>query len=154
MSTTNENFFQKVWEGIESIFHKAEDKAKIIAHAADTITNAIKNFEGAPTMQTIEATIESIFPVTIPLVNAFHLWFPKVAATVANVVTETEKTPEEQYHDLIEYLESAKVIDPTVYAGILNTINGTITKWIADNQGVIVTTEQALAAPQVVHANS
>lgn len=150
-SSAPQTWVGKLIAGILNIFHKAEPIVDEIVGQADKVVNVIKTLESSQVGQFLIDGVETIIPSSTGLINAFNLWFPKIAGIITTAQVETGKTDAQKVQDLITYLQGLKTNDPVLYAGALNTINTAVQQFLSTNQGVILTIPQSLAIGQVAH---
>lgn len=144
-------FLSKLWDHVKSLFHNASDTIHDIVTVADKVANEIKNLEESQVGQFLEVTLQTILPVSAPIINGFKLWLPKVVTQLNWAVQEDGKTDEQKIADAVAYLAKLKGDNPDAYAGQLNTLNALIQKWISDEQNAGLNIQQALTISQVNH---
>jgi len=151
MTSQPTSFVGKLIAAVVNIFHKAEPIVDQLVTWADDLVNIIKKAEASEAGQLLESGIEAAFPESLPLINAFKLWLPRIGSLLAGTSAELEKTDEQKLEDLLKYLNSLKASDAVLYAGILNTLNAAIQQFFSSNQGVNLPVAQSLSIAQVVH---
>lgn len=156
MSTTtptvaNEDFFDKIWDGIKSIFSKGGIFLKVITKAADTYVNTFKNLESSQIGQFIESVVEGIDPALTPAIQLVHNALPKILADLNLCLADESLPPAQAINDALGALATLKAADPVLYAGTLNTINAKVQTLIGAKTGTVITTAQALLASPVMH---
>jgi hypothetical protein len=154
MKNSPKTFVGKLIASVVDLFHKAEPIVDQLVHWAEDIVNVIKKAEASQAGQLLESGIESVFPVSVPLFNAFKLWLPRAASLIAGTSDHSDKTDHEKIEDLLDYLEILKTKDPVLYAGILNALNAAIQQFFTTNQGVDLPVSQSLVIAQLVHEPS
>lgn len=153
MTTTSENFFQKVWDFITGIFGKLSDEAKTIANVANLIVNAIKTLEANATFLDLQnliiAIIEKEAPSLTSLIDGFFLMLPKIMAAILKITGEIDN--DTLLQQFVVYLQGLPGIDGTLFSGILGALSAVIQAFFANNTGVANTDAQLLVSGQVIH---
>jgi hypothetical protein len=161
---TNENFFQRLWNGFLNLFtNEVPAIEHKIAKFADTVTNDLKAALDNPAVQAVLSTLESIAetidPQLTPMIQGLNLEIPKILNFVTGVTSvidaEAAKPVEQQILDALEKLKIIKADTSTgaaVYAGILGTISTAIQHYVTQNNGILATPAQLITSAQAVHA--
>lgn len=150
-AVSDENFFEKIWDGIKSIFSKGGIFLKMITSAADTYVNAFKNLEQSQIGQFLESAVEGIDPALTPAITLVHNALPKILTDLNLAMTAENLAPADIVNQGLAAINVLKTADPALYAGTLNTINAKVQTIIGDKVGVVIPIAQALLASPAVH---
>lgn len=135
-----------------SIFHKAEDVEQSLFHEADALVDKIKTLEKSEIVQFLETGIETAFPVTIPFIATIKLWLTNASAKLANV-QGVITTDEGKLEAFLDYLAKLKTDSPTLYAGVLTTLNADYQQLRAGLENTSLTPQMSLVAAVAVHTD-
>lgn len=146
------SWLKSLLEKAISVFHKVEDIEQELFHEADAFINKIKTLEKSEIVQFLETGIEVAFPVTIPFINTIKLWLVNSSAVLANV-QGVITTDEGKIEAFLEYLKKLETSSPTLYAGVLTTLNADYQQLRAGLENKTLTPQMSLVAAVAVHTD-
>lgn len=136
------------------LFHKVENVEKEVFTEADAFVDKVKTLEKSEVVQFLETGIETAFPATTPIINTIRMWLTSTSAKLANV-QDTVVKDEDKVSAFLDHLNTLKVSDPVLYAGILTTLNASYQQMrinLSDNPPVLPP-QTSLVAAVAVHTN-
>jgi hypothetical protein len=167
MTTTNENFFQKIEDEavkiVDDIFGKAEGAIipieQSISKFGNAVVNGYKTLAANPEVATLAGwfvTIaEGIDPALTPIISGIELAFPKIVNIATGVLGEINKPVKEQLSDGLTAIENTKALNTTLGANILGGINAAVQAYVVTNNATSmapVSDSQLIVAAHIVHA--
>lgn len=146
------SFLKTLLEKAIGIFHKVEDVEQSLFHEADALINKIKTLEKSEIVQFLETGLETAFPVTVPFISTIKIWLAESSAKLANVQGEVVKD-EDKIQAFLDYLNNLKAGSPTLYAGVLTTLNADYQQLRAGLENKSLTPQMSLVAAVAVHTD-
>lgn len=141
------NDIAKIWSKVAAFFKKLKPEIHAALVSADAVLNKIKTWEETtPIGQFFATEVEALIPgLGLALQNYFAVAF-KVLKWAED---ETGKTDDQIVADGINYLKG--ITDANVKASQHNTAAALIGNFVTSNNGLGMTIQQHLIAPQVIY---
>jgi len=138
------NLFQKIFAWITA----AEHVLSPIIAIAETLLNALKDFDSSVVGQTVEGIIEAYIPASTGLINAFKLQLPIWLIDLGWIKNEAGKTLDEQWQDALNYISTIQ--DPKVKAVQLASLKALFMHFFGTNTGALVNGKQLTIQQMIV----
>jgi hypothetical protein len=165
MSTTNENFFQKIEDDavkiVHDLFGSGGEVATIessIAKFGNAVVNEYKKLSSDPkviaTADFFVGIAESIDPGLTKLISGIELAFPKIVNVATGVLGEVNKPVPEQLTDGVAAIANIKAANSTIGSNVLGGIASAVSAFVFSNNATELnpaTDSQIITAQQVVH---